>query len=262
MKATKMTMGSFSRRGVFGDSRRRVPMLREGVTCKVERQARASSHTGTDGSACAARCRYGGGKSKAIAKTGGDAEASSDTHGKSNAIATEAGTAKASADTEAGQRPPRADRVLRTLVLTRTARRRPMRAERALRASADSRPTRPPMRVIWHATRRRTEVQVSAQPQQTPTSSGTATAQCEAGGFARATATGGGTAEAFDDAAPVVFPRPAPRTPRPCKAPAATANSGRFSAFGYAVSAQSARLHNAAPAIITFSRCSTYSRRG
>lgn len=144
----------------------------KGATCKSNNKGEVM-HTGADGSDCEADAT-GGGKSKAIAKGAGSAEAISETNGKANATATGEGTADASAASH-GKATAKAS------------------GEGTADASADGSAGK-------------------CTATATATSSGTAMAQCEAGGFARATATGEGTAEAFDDAPPFCSPGPPPGT--------------------------------------------------
>ena len=144
----------------------------KGATCKSNNKGDVM-HTGSDGSDCEADAT-GGGRSKAIAKGAGSAEAISETNGRANATATGEGTADATSD-EHGK----------------------ATAKASGQGTADAAAFGGGGKCTASAT---------------ASSSGTAEAQCEAGGFARATATGEGTAQAFDDAPPFCSPGPPPGT--------------------------------------------------
>ena len=111
------------------------------------------------------------------------------------------------------QMPPRPERVPRTQLLTRTARLRQRRAEKARR------------------TRQQTEVRANAPPQPPPPPAGRPWHNVKLAASRARRQPAKGLRKPSTMRHPSV-PLARPPEPRPCKAPAATADSWRISAFG------------------------------
>jgi hypothetical protein len=133
---------------------------------------------------------------------------------------------------------------LRRLVLTRAPRRPPMRADLALRRLVlTCVPMRLPLRAdLALPKRRRTELQVSARPQQTPRRAGRRKHRVRPAASRTQRQPTAGLRKPQTMRHHSVRPALAPRR---CKAPSATAPSERFSKSPRS-SAQAARLHNRA----------------
>ena len=193
VRVPKTTMGLFTGAVVFlAFAAAASAHSAKAVTCKASGN-HSVEHTATDGTECQASADTGG-KSKAIAKTGGLAQASSDTRGRANATATEMGTAEASADSRANANADAS-------------------GSGTAKASADSR-ANATANASGSGTAEASADGSAGKCAATAKAetSGTAQASCEAGGFAHATATNGGTAEAFDDGPPLCSPGPPPGT--------------------------------------------------
>ena len=139
----------------------------------------------------------------------------------------------------------RPDRAVRVLVLTRKPRRPPRRADRAVRRLVL---TCTPWRLLLLADlavlkRRRTELQVSAQPQQTPARADRRKHHVRRAASRTQRQPTAGVRKPSTMGHPSVPPARRP-APRPCKAPAATADGERF--FVVHEVALKRQLHNRA----------------